>query len=279
MKSEPRPLSGHSPWTNRRLQVAAGVLGPIIIALLFWELTAWLAMLVKEAPFPTPRQTLLRWIQMLFGEKFLGTTLYRHMADSLFRWAVGFGIASIAGLIFGAASGWWRLVEKLFMPIVYFLQLIPGLAWLPIAILFFGVSEQSTYFIIGVTAFIPVAVNVGDGVKRLDQGYIRAARMMGASTPSLWVHVLFPGVLPQFLSGLRLGLGNGWRVLVAAEMIVGTGTGLGYAILQSRWTLDYTAAFACILTICLVGLAAEHLFFRPLERLTVDRWGLLRSDG
>ena len=86
--------------------------------------------------------------------------------------------------------------------------------------------------------------------------------------------MLLPGALPHILSGLRIGLGNGWRVLLAAEMVVGAGTGLGYSIIQARWTLDYSSAFACLLVILGIGLTVEHLVFAPLERWTVERWRL-----
>ena len=165
------------------------------------------------------------------------------------------------------------------MPCVHMLQLIPGLAWIPVALLIFGVGEKATVFMIAMTAFTPVAINVHGGVKRVDEVYVRAARMMGARGGDLFVHVLIPGALPHILSGLRVGLGNGWRVLVAGEMIVGAGTGLGYAIIQARWTLDYASAFACVVIICVVGLVLERLVFMPLERRTVEQWGLRRQGG
>jgi ABC-type nitrate/sulfonate/bicarbonate transport system permease component len=101
--------------------------------------------------------------------------------------------------------------------------------------------------------------------------------MMGADGRALFARVLLPGSLPHLLSGLRVGFANGWRVLVAGEMIVGTGTGLGYSIIQSRWTLDYAGAFVCIAIICVVGLIVERGVLLPLERRTVERWGLARS--
>jgi ABC-type nitrate/sulfonate/bicarbonate transport system permease component len=79
------------------------------------------------------------------------------------------------------------------------------------------------------------------------------------------------------MSGLRVALGNSWRVVVAAEMIVGSGTGLGYSIIQSRWTLDYTSAFVCIGVICLVGLLVEYVVFTRIEAATIRRWGMVRS--
>ena len=100
---------------------------------------------------------------------------------------------------------------------------------------------------------------------------------MGAGKKALFLQVLLPGSLPAILSGLRIGLGNGWRVLVAAEMIVGTGTGLGYSIIQARWTLDYTSAFACVGVICAIGLVFEQFIFNPLEQRTIERWALDRD--
>ena len=102
--------------------------------------------------------------------------------------------------------------------------------------------------------------------------------MMGAGQMTMLFKVLLPGAMPSIISGLRIGLGNGWRVLVAAEMIVGAGTGLGYSIIQARWTLDYASAFACLCVICVIGLLIEHLVFNPLEKRTVERWSLQREE-
>ena len=94
----------------------------------------------------------------------------------------------------------------------------------------------------------------------------------------LFFRLLIPAALPSLTSGLRVGLGTGWRVLVAAEMIVGTGTGLGFSIIQSRWTLDYTSSFACILVICSIGLLFEQVFLKQLEKRTIERWTLLSEN-
>ena len=98
--------------------------------------------------------------------------------------------------------------------------------------------------------------------------------MLGAGRRALFFKVLLPGALPATISGLRLGLGNSWRVLLAAEMVVGTGTGLGYSIVESRWNLDYTGAFACLTVIALIGILIEYGLFRPLERTTLKHYQL-----
>jgi ABC-type nitrate/sulfonate/bicarbonate transport system permease component len=249
----------------------------LLIVTALWHLLAVIVQQLRGVPFPTPYDTIKRLSGLVYGRPLLEFSIYRHLGDSLLRWGTGFGLAMVSGVVVGLLLGWSRVLERLAMPTVHVLQLIPGLAWIPVAILLFGIGERSTVFMIAVTAFAPIAINTTAGVKGVDEMYVRAARMMGADDRVLFVRVLLPGSLPHLLSGLRVGLANGWRVLVAAEMIVGTGTGLGYSILQARWTLDYASAFVCLLVICAIGLIVERAIFGPLERCTVERWGLARA--
>lgn len=250
---------------------------PILIFIFLWQTTAFMVTALKGVPFPTPWQTSVKFGSLLGGQFLSDHTLYRHILDSLTRWFFGFGIAAIAGIGYGLVAGWSQPFEDATYKILHLLQLIPGLAWIPVAILIFGIGETATIFMIAITAFTPVAINVLSGVKRLDTTFVRAALMMGAGRKALFLQVLLPGSLPAILSGLRIGLGNGWRVLVAAEMIVGTGTGLGYSIIQARWTLEYASAFACLGVICVIGLVFEEFIFNPLEQRTIERWTLGRD--
>ncbi len=244
----------------------------IVIAL--WYGLAIVVSATRGVSFPTPLSTGVSLVGLLTGRILVGHSVYKHFLHSLTRWGVAFSIASVAGVAYGLAAGWRRTLEHVTLPIVHILQLIPGLAWIPVALLMFGIGQGATIFMIAVTAFSPIAINVVGGVRCVDTTYLRAARMMGARGRRILFSVLLPGALPQILSGLRTGLGNGWRVLVAAEMVVGTGTGLGYSIIQARWTLDYASAFSCVLLICLVGLLLERLLFTRIERATVERWGM-----
>lgn len=274
--SEPVPATIIRP--RRRVSfvqvLISGIALGIVIAL--WQMLALVISHVRGIVFPTPLLTVQKLIILLQGRNLLDHTLYQHLTDSLVRWGIGFIIALVAGIALGLLLGWSRILERLAMPTIHVLQLIPGLAWAPIAILLFGISEQSTIFMIAMAAFTPIVLNATAGVKGVNEAYIRAARMMGANNRTVFTRVLLPGSFASILTGLRIGLANGWRVLVAAEMIVGTGTGLGYSILQARWTLDYTSSFACLVLICLVGLFVERGIFTPLERRTVERWGLSR---
>ena len=262
---------------RHRLSAVCAGAAPFALALFLWWALAHAVQCVRGVPFPTPVETAQRLWALARGGRLLEHTVYRHVVDSLLRWGVGFLLAAVFGLGLGLALGWWRRLERFLMPLVHMLQLVPGLAWIPVALLCFGVGERATVFMIAVTAFAPIVINVAGGVKRVDDTHVRAARMLGAGGWSLFFRVLVPGALPHILSGLRIGPGNGWRVLVAGEMIVGTGTGLGYAIIQARWTLDYASALACVCIICVVGMALERGVMLPIERRTVDRWGLPRS--
>ncbi|ASQ91557.1 ABC transporter permease [Prosthecochloris sp. GSB1] len=239
-----------------------------------WQLTSLTAGLVRGVAFPTPLETFQRLLELLSGETLSGHSIFLHVTESLRRWIAGFTIAALLGISWGVVAGRYPTIEAVTVQIPHLLLLIPGLAWIPVAILLFGIGEWATVFMIAVSAFAPVAVNVLSGIKNVDITLLRAARMLGANERVIFSRVLIPGALPSILSGLRIGLGTGWRVLVAAEMIVGTGTGLGYSIIQARWTFDYASSFACIAIICLIGLLVERIVFAQLELRTVERWSL-----
>lgn len=250
---------------------------PALLAIAAWMVLAWSVETARGVDFPTPWETLRQLVDLFSGEGLGDHSIYRHVGHSLLRWLLAFGIAASLGITIGVSGGWWNSIGQIARPLLYVLQLVPGLAWIPVALLVFGVGERATVFMITVTAFTPIAIGVMDGVQRVDTMYVRAARMLGAGRHSLLFHVLLPGSFPALLTGLRVGLGNGWRTLVAAEMVVGTGTGLGYSIIEARWTLDYGSAFACIVIICCIGLAIERLVFRPLEARTLQRWQMARD--
>jgi len=246
---------------------------PLLIALVVWQTAALSVLYFREVDFPTPSQTLLRLVCLFTGERFLDYSLYRHIGSSLQRWVAGFGISAVLGICYGLLTGAVPLFEKATAKIPQMLLLIPGLAWIPVALLLFGIGEPATIFMIVIAAFAPIAINVQSGVKNIDIRLIRAATMMGAGKRILFFQVLLPASLPSLLSGLRIGIGAGWRVLVAAEMVIGTGAGLGYAIIQVRWTLDYASSFACIVVICCIGLLCEQVLFGWIERRMNERRG------
>lgn len=248
------------------------IVAPTLFIVLLWQFAAWGISAWRDVPFPTPGQTIDRLIALLNGQLLAEHTLYQHIADSLMRWLGAFSIAAVAGTIYGIMAVRWHWFAQLCAPLPQILLTVPGLAWIPLAILIFGIGEAATQFMICITAFAPIALATLKGIQQVDISFIRAAKMLGANNNTLFFKVMIPAALPALLSGLRIGLGNSWRVLVAAEMVVGSGSGLGFSIIEARWTLDYTAAFACIMVICGIGLICEYGFLRTLERCTLERW-------
>jgi ABC-type nitrate/sulfonate/bicarbonate transport system permease component len=245
---------------------ALGLIIAVWYALVLW--VRW----SRGTDFPTPLQCLQRLLSLLRGERLYGYTIRQHLVSSfLQRWLAGYGLAVAVGLVAGLLVGISRPLRELTMPLTYVLQLIPGLAWVPVALLLFGIGNTATVFMIFVTALAPIIINTSGGIQAVPPIYLRAARMMGASWPRIYLQVMLPAALPVIVNGLRIGFANGWRVLIAAEMVVGVGLGLGYAIIQARWSLDFEAAFVCIAVICAVGIAFEKLVFAVLERWITER--------
>lgn len=255
------------------LASAAWLAASLVLGLLLWQGVALWQEHARGVAFPGPIEVCARLGGLLRGEPWLGSSLAGHLAASAGRWGLGFALAVVGGSLWGLAVGGSRLTARLTRPWLEIMQLVPGLAWIPVALLLFGVGPAATVAMIAATALPVVALAVAMGVSRINPHHLAAARMLGAGRLALLATVVLPSLLPHLLTGLRVGMGAAWRVLVAGEMVVGVGGGLGYAILQSRWTLDFEGALAGVLVIAGVGLVLERGLFSTIERLTLARWG------
>jgi len=247
--------------------------------ILIWFLLSLYVNNIRGVPFPTPQDTFRQFYDFVFlGEKIYMMTIWDHFFDSIWRWVRGYTIAVILGIFIGFALGSSKILHDIIMPIVIILQLIPGLAWIPIALLLFGLSDSSTIFMIAMMGVTPIIINTSSGIQSTPKIYVRAAQMMGASRIRIFFQVMLPSSILPIINGLRIGLANAWRVLVAAEMIVGTGVGLGYIIIEARWSLNFTAAFVCIMIICIVGLIIEKFIFVVIEKWAMNMMGFTKGD-
>ncbi len=225
--------------------------------------------------FPTPVQTVTRLGEYLFGGRSLyGQSIYAHIGASSLRLVVAFGLATAVGITLGSLLGYFTRIYAIGMVPVSIFQMIPGLAWLPIAILLFGLGDESAVFIIFAVSSMVITVGVAGGIRMVPLVLVRAAKMMGTSAPAIFLTVLVPQASVAIVNSMRVGMSAAWRVLIAAEMIVGTGVGIGYSIELTRDLLDYVGAFACILVICLIGLAIDRLAFAPIEKFMRRRLGM-----
>lgn len=246
----------------------------LLIIIFCWYAVAYWVRFIKGVIFPTPHGTFIRLYKLLSGLNLYNESLYNHIISSIIRWAFGYMMAVVLGISIGLLLGASKLSYDLFMPTVYFIQLIPGLAWIPIALLIFGLGNASTIFMIFIIGITPIIINTSGGIRSIPPQYVKTAQMMGASKPIIFFKVMIPATTLSIVNGLRIGLANAWRVLIAAEMIVGVGVGLGYIIIQSRWSLDFEAAFVSILIICLIGLIIEKGLFGIIEKNIMLKLGL-----
>jgi NitT/TauT family transport system permease protein len=203
--------------------------------------------------------------------------LPHHAAETLYRLAAGFAVAAVAGVAIGIAMGRSKRTEDLLLPLVSIGAPIPGLAYAPLFLLWFGLGDTGSIILVAFVAAFPVIQNSWTGVKAVKEIWIRAAQTMGAEGRRLFRHVILPGSLPYVLTGLRLGLAQAWRILVAVEMLAAVQWGLGWLIFGAREFLNTDAMLAGIAVIGAIGLALEKLVFQRLENYTVVRWGMMAA--
>lgn len=224
----------------------------------------------QSAIFPTP-------LQVVMGTKELiaDGSLWEHIIASLLRVGSGFGLAVLVAIPLGL---WMGRVENVYLtlnPIFQILRPISPIAWIPIAILWFGIGNASPIFLIFIASVFPLIVQTASGVHTIEPRFLRAAENFGVSRAKLIRQVVIPAVLPQIIVGMRISLGVGWLVVVAAEMIA-LHSGLGYLIMDSRNAGNrYDLVVAGMIIIGLIGLLLDGLM-RLLESLKSVRWRYAR---
>lgn len=202
--------------------------------------------------------------------------IWGYIGDSLRRVGLGFGAAAVVGIPLGLTLGWYPRINENVNPVLQTLRPISPIAWIPVAILMFGVGELTPVFLIFLSAVFPIVLACVSGVSNVPAIYRRAGRNFGLTAPQLLARVVFPASLPQILVGLRIALGIAWLVMVAAEMIA-VDSGLGYLVIDSRNSgKRYDLVVAAMLMIGLIGLALD-LCFRRLREIRSVRWGF--RDG
>jgi len=238
------------------------------IAVIALIVGAWWAIVIvtHSVVFPTPWQVVTGTVELIRDG-----TLWQHIGASLFRVGTGFGLAVIVAVPLGLWMGWVKGAYLTLNPLFQMLRPISPIAWIPIAILWFGVGDMSPIFLIFISSVFPMVVQTVAGVHTIEKRYLRAAANFGVSRSTLFRQVVIPAVLPQIIVGMRIGLGVAWLVVVAAEMIA-LRSGLGYLIIDSRNAGNrYDLVVAGMIIIGLIGLLLDGLM-RLLEGLKVVRW-------
>ena len=261
---------GRSSGGERLRPIARNVF-PFVVVGGIWEIIAWTNIFPRRL-FPTLEEVASSFVQLT-----ISGILPHHTIDTLIRLFSGFALAGIFGITIGVLMARSRRAEDIFLPLVSICAPIPGLAYAPLFLLWFGLGNLSSVLLVGFVSAFPIIFNSWTGVKAVKEIWVRSAQSMGADDRRLFSHVILPGALPYILTGLRLGLAQAWRILVAVEMLAAVPWGLGWMIFGARKFLNTDVMMAGIVVIAVIGLMLEKFVFRKIEDYTVVRWGMITS--
>lgn len=245
-------------------------LGPFVPIVLIW----WLA--VRFEIVPTAFISGPERVASSFGDLIYKGILPGYLVDSLIRLVAGVGYSLAIGLPLGFLIGLNGLARKFFWPLLMFFQAIGDIAWLPILIVWFGFSLTTVTLVIIYTVVFPLMVNIVAAIDSVPDDLVRAARSLGANRMQVVREVIIPGALPGVVTGIRTGLGYGWRALIAAEIIVGS-SGIGFMMFDARRSSEITVVLVGMIVLGILWYATDSLILAPLERATVERWGMVTT--
>jgi NitT/TauT family transport system permease protein len=241
---------------------------PFVVVFGLWEIVAHAGVFPRRL-FPPVEEVAATFFRLLANG-----ILLHHAWQTLLRLLTGFAIAAIVGVVLGIIMGRSRRAEDYLLPIVSFGAPIPGVAYAPLFMLWFGLGNISAVLLVGFVAAFPIIINTWTGVKAVREIWVRSALSMGADNHRLFRKVILPGALPYILTGLRLGIAQAWRILVVVEMLAAVPWGLGWLIFGAREFLNTDVMLAGIAVIGLIGLALEGFVFKKVEQYTIVRWGM-----
>ena len=246
------------------------VAGPLIV-LVTWYLAStrgWVDPRFVPSPMTVAR-ALQEWMFGPVGANPYSGTWFAHAGNSTYRVLVGFLIAAATGVTIGSLIGWFRLVSDLVDPVIQILRPVPITAWVPFAVIFFGIRDGSAFFLIALGAFFPIVVNTAAGVAGTPKLLVRAARMLGIRPYMLLPRVILPAAMPYIFTGLRLGIGLAWVLVIVAEMMA-VKSGLGFAMWDAYYFLRLDIIIAAMLSVGALGFLSD-LIIRLIGRRFL-RW-------
>ncbi len=254
-------------WTSRVPALRAFV--PFIPILALWAIVAEME-IFPRAFFPGPVEVVRSFMTLTYKG-----ILPAYLEDSLVRLVVGALAGMALGIPLGILVGLSATAHRVLWPVLLFFQAIGDIAWLPILLIWFGFGLTTMTFIIVYTVLFPVVLNTVLGVRSVPVDMHRAAQSLGASRARILWEVVLPGALPNIITGLRNGLGYGWRALIAAEMIVGT-SGIGFMMFDARRAGSVDEIMLGMIVLGLLWYVVDAWILAPIERATGERWGMVQ---
>jgi NitT/TauT family transport system permease protein len=260
-------------WPRRIWLATWPKIGAVLLALLIWQIVVWTGW-KPEYALPPPTEVLPEFWSQLIDGTFTDATLI-----TMRRAVVGYGAALLIGVLVGALVSRNRILRSAFGSLITGLQTMPSIAWFPLAILLFKLSETAILFVVVLGAAPAIANGLISGADNIPPILLRAGRVLGASRLSLYRHVVLPASMPSFVAGMKQGWAFAWRSLMAGELIVivANAQSIGFLLQRDRDLNDATGLISVMILILIIGIIVDSLFFGTLERQIRRRWGLIDS--
>jgi NitT/TauT family transport system permease protein len=221
--------------------------------------------------FPTPASV---WEALRFG--FSDQTFLVGLSVSMKRIGIGYGLSVFFGILLGFLISANAFLRDTVGGLVLSLQSLPSICWLPLAVLWFGLTEKAILFVVLMGSVLAVTINTESGVAHVPKLYLMAGRNLGASGFRLFWHVMLPASLPHLLSGLKQGWAFAWRSLISGEMIF-VSLGLGHLLMMGRDLNDMSQVLAVMILIMAIGQIVDRVIFETLENRIRRKWGVARA--
>jgi NitT/TauT family transport system permease protein len=251
---------------------------PLAAIVVGWEALARSGQLNLLFSSPTSVASALRDLMETTTKGGYPVLLY-HTAFSLYALAISLVVAVVAGVSLGAIAGVRATLYRFIDPLVTLVMPIPGIAWAPIFLIWFGFGLPTIVAVGCLVSFFPIFYNTAAGVRSVDESLLRAAKIMGADRRSIFFRVLLPGAAAYIMTGVKLGFAKGWRTIIAVEMIASSLWGLGFMIFDARDYLQPSVIYGGIIVLVIVYIFLEQVVVRQIERRTVMRWGMAREGS
>ena len=248
-------------------------LAAIAILVAIWQLV-YQSGFFDKVVLPSPLQ-----VWRALGHDLGNGVIWRNTEASIVRLLIGFTVSVAAGTVFGLLEVASNFFERSFGSLVVGLQSLPSIAWLPLAVLWFGLSEQAVLFVVIIGSFPAVALATMNSVRQVPPLLQRAGRTMGASGWRLYRHVVLPAAIPGYVGGMQQGWAFAWRSLMAGELIIASANGLGGLLTRSQQNLETPTVIAVMAVIVIIGMFVDLAVFGTLDSRIRARRGLLVPQG
>jgi len=257
---------------ERLRKVIRGAIG-VAFVLVVWQVMAVAYNLQQILPPPlSVARNIFNTLTLNYEQRWLyGPNIYEHLLSSFARAITGFSIAAALAIPLGLFVGRFRTVREYVDPVIRSLYPIPGIAWIPLAILWFGLGNIAVIFVVFIAEFFPLYFNTEAGARNINPILVDAARCFGARRLTLLRRVILPASIPYIITGMRIALGGAWRMIVAGEMLASQ-SGIGSILMESRYQFRATDLMMAMILISIVGYITERLIVGTLEKKTTERW-------